>query len=43
MVRAILEPKVIGVIRVSARVENVTQEVTIAVSKPGDTSANGAE
>jgi len=39
MVRAILEPKTTGVIRVMARVADVTQEVAIAVSHPGTPSS----
>jgi len=42
-VRAILEPKTTGVIRVMARVENVTQAVAIAVSNPGASGAGSAE
>jgi hypothetical protein len=38
IVRAILEPKTTGRIRVMARVENVTQEVAIVVSRPGSPS-----
>jgi hypothetical protein len=43
MVRAILEPKTTGVIRVMARVENVTQAVVIAVSKPGTVGPSSAD
>jgi hypothetical protein len=39
IVRAILEPKTTGLIRVMARVENVTQEVAIVVSRPGSPSS----
>jgi hypothetical protein len=42
MVRAILEPKTTGAIRVMARVENVTQAVVITVSNPG-TSGSSSE
>ena len=35
-VRAILEPETTGLIRVRARVENVTQEVAIVVSRRGE-------
>jgi hypothetical protein len=43
MVRAILEPKTTGAIRVMARVENVTQAVVIAVSNPGASGSGSAE
>jgi hypothetical protein len=42
-VRAILEPKTTGVIRVMARVENVTQAVAIAVSNPGASGSGSAD
>jgi len=39
-VRAILEPETPGLLRVRARVENVTQEVAIVVAKPGEGSSS---
>jgi len=43
MVRAILEPKTTGAIRVMARVENVTQAVVITVSNPGTSGSSSAD
>ena len=43
MVRALLEPKTTGVIRVLACVENVTQAVVIAVSNRGASGSGSAE